>query len=535
MSKLLLAGGGFLSLASGSGSLLLEEEGVAPSAFVLELEFSAGVWTDVRADAVGALDLKYGKWGSGPTDLVADVGTSTFSLDNSSGNSGGLQGYYSPNHANVRSGFAQGIGIRVGITYGGTTYYKFRGRVVDIDPLAGQFREQHTLCQAVDWMEDLSRFNARNLAPQQDQDSGSLVTTLIAAMPTAAQPAAQSIDAGTESYAYALHDMGSKMSGRALAQRICQSEFGQLAVIGDTTQGGTVRFFNRQHRRQQVVAARLNNRMDRLEAASTADLAINRAIVAIHPTRVDPEPTKVLFSMAIDPETVRPLVPASTSVTFWGTYTDPDNENQLVGGVDQVTPVETTDYTMNRVSGGTGTDETSNFTVVATFFATTVKFVVTAGANDAYVTKLQCRGRGVYDDTPLELESSSTQDYGERSLTLQMPYQSSPVLGQAVADFLEDAYSDVGDQPTAVGFLANRSDARMTDALAREPGDLVELTEPVTGLAAAEAFINGVSLTLGPGILVRCLWHLSPNVEGGPYFKLDNGDLLDDGNLLGYF
>ena len=161
--------------------------GAAPTAIRPELELAPGVWTDVTdVVQVDQIRVSYGIRGSGPLARVAETGTAMFSLRNDAGNAAGVQGTYSPNHPAGRAGFGYGTGFRLAVTYDGTTYYKFRGRIVEIDPVAGQYGLQRTRCRAVDWLEDLAAFQVRRVAAQRDQRADDLLTTLITAMPSTA-------------------------------------------------------------------------------------------------------------------------------------------------------------------------------------------------------------------------------------------------------------------------------------------------------------------------------------------------------------
>jgi hypothetical protein len=87
----------------------------APFAVTLQAEFSGrgNGWTDVSADlADQSIKLRYGVNGNKPRDRVAASGTLDFALNNSSSNSGGVVGYYSPGHASRRSGWKLGVRVR---------------------------------------------------------------------------------------------------------------------------------------------------------------------------------------------------------------------------------------------------------------------------------------------------------------------------------------------------------------------------------------------------------------------------------------
>ena len=113
--------------------------------------------TNIASDVVlGANSLKaaYGITGTGSTDRVGRTGSLTFSLDNSVNNSGGVQGYYSPGHANARStgtiGWNLGLFISITLSYGGTNYIKFIGTLTDAKPTAGEHQRQTVQCTVLD-------------------------------------------------------------------------------------------------------------------------------------------------------------------------------------------------------------------------------------------------------------------------------------------------------------------------------------------------------------------------------------------------
>src|SRR3972149_1306131 len=177
--------------------------------YALEMKFAgdAGAWTAVTADLRLSPNpvFAYGIGGNSPTDRMASTGSFTFGMDNSEGNSSGLLGYYSPGHANVRSGFELGIKVRFSLTRAGTTYYKFVGRLVGITPVPGAKGPRITLCSAVDWMDEAARYKLTGIATQTIRRSDQLIDTIETAMVKGAE--ATSYDAAQLEYLYALEDV----------------------------------------------------------------------------------------------------------------------------------------------------------------------------------------------------------------------------------------------------------------------------------------------------------------------------------------
>jgi len=93
----------------------------------VDLELSAGVWTDVSADVINGIRGRQGISGNGPLDRVASTGNLQFTLRNDAGCSGGVANYYTPGHANCRAGFQTGIKARLVFNHGAQDFTKFYG------------------------------------------------------------------------------------------------------------------------------------------------------------------------------------------------------------------------------------------------------------------------------------------------------------------------------------------------------------------------------------------------------------------------
>ena len=512
---------------------------VSPTSVIVEMEFTPSVWTDVSKDVHFAFGLRlaYGVRDPSPRIVVAATGFMSWWMKNGTNTSAKLQGLYSPNHVNVRAGFGFGTGVRLLITFAGITYYKFRGKLTEIDPVPGLRREQRTRCVATDWIDDLAVFRLRDVGIQLNKRPDELLTTIINSMPADSQPIAQSLDVGLDTYATAFYDLGPSTFGRTIAVKVVRSELGMLAVIGDTTEGGLLRFFNRHHFAKQTSAVTLDDTMNGVTVPTTLDLTFNRLLTKIHPTRIDAAATTVVWSMSVQPSSIQQVVIAGEAKIFWGTFFNPANENQLIGVTEGEAPDPLEpDFQMNATQGGGGADLTGSFTVVATFFATTVKFTVTNnGTVDGFITLLQVRGKGIFNVSPLSYEAVSVQDYGQRTLRMDMPYQDDPIVGQGVADYLESIWSVFSNQITTVLLSANKSDVLMTQSLAREPGDRVTISETVTGLSLVPSIVRGVEMMIKPGNLIKTMWHVSP-AAAVDFWILDDpvASLLGISTVLGY-
>ena len=236
---------------------------------------------------------------------------------------------------------------------------------------------------------------------------------------------------------------------------------------------------------------------------------INRVIVELHPRRVDAGTSTVLFSLGN-----APLIGA-TPVTFNAPYRDPESGRYVrVGGVNMTTPVATTDYTLNSQADGSGTDLTANFSVTAIFGGNAAVVTVTKNSGaDAYLTKCQLRGRGVYafESVIVDLkDSASILKYGQMSQRIDMPYQSDVNLANTVAALLLANNKEPRTKVTQIKFLANHSSVTMMHALMRDIGDRISVSETLSGLSAEEYFIQAIEFAvIGVGIF-NANWLLVP-------------------------
>lgn len=456
-----------------------------------ELAGVGGGWTDVTADVQRAPHndppiADYGIPGVGPADRTASTGTHTFTLQNHT-----PAGYYSLEHANKRAGFAIGIGVRLSYLIGATRYYKSIGRLAVVVPSAGSTRPI-VKCTAVDWMDSAARYRLTSLAMQTNKRADELITSVVAAMPD--QPVSVSYDTGSETYVLSLDQT---VEAAAELQKIVASEFGFLYLRGDTTGGGKLVFKSRTSRlvAGAADAAFTDDEIQGLDVPYNRDEVLNVIRAVTHPRTQDGAATTVLYQLQSTP-----LVTAGDTVELAGDYTDPNQRAVRVSGKDMVAPVATTDYLMNSQADGLGSNLTANFTVTAAYTGNAVFYTITNnGAVDGYITFLRSRGRGIYDFSPVTakaISQDSIDAYGQQDADVDMPYQSDPTVGEAVAGFVRTRYSTPIGASTIKLQVIGSTAALLLQVIAREPGDRITITESQTGLDIA-GFINHVRLTLG--------------------------------------
>ena len=325
---------------------------VSLTSAVIEMEFSgvgAG-WTAVTADVLASPSPRweYGIRSNDPVARVASTGMLTFALNNSVRNSGAKQGYYSPGHANIRTGFEVGIQVRLSLTYSATTYRKFIGRINSIQVVAGLRREQQTFVAVTDWMEEAALIKAGSNTPgQEDKRADQIISLLLDA--ASVQPTATSLEQGVDIFPFS-SDIGDTAKTTLMREivRVAQSELGYVYIRGDTSTGGVLVFEDRHFRIEKTTSeATLDNTMVELKPNRERPRVRNKVRVTVHPRVVDADPTAVLFSLDYAPQ-----VRAGQSITIEGNYTDPDNASRQVGGLAVIVPQPNTDYQVNSDDTG---------------------------------------------------------------------------------------------------------------------------------------------------------------------------------------
>lgn len=495
----------------------------------------SGVWTaltDVRQS--DGLKLKYGVFGNAPTDCLAGVGDCQFALRNDAGNSGGVQGYYSPLHASKRAGWQHGIPLKVVFSYAGTDYTKFRGKVSRIAPEPGQYKSQRAFVLAHDGMLDLLETNCSEVALQVNKTESELVAAALDSLPVASQPVARSLDTGVDIFPYAFDDLGGGVKAATLLKDVLTSAFAFGAIKGD----GTLILRSRHTRATGASAFTFNNTMVGLETPSDLNGVFNLVTVKIRPKTPDAAATTVLYSMTGTPLSVSP----GQTTEIFVEYRDPYNTKTLVGGLDVQAAVGATDYAGNSQVDGLGSNLTASLSVVYTPWASSAKMAVTNNhptqtvflVNGSGAAFLQIRGKGVYDRGPQTYQKYSVEDYGTRELPIELRYQADGVVAQSWADFVHAQVRSPSGTLNWMEFIANESANFMTQALAREPGDIVTVTETVTGVSM-DAVIHSVELRVTEGPWIVCRWGLAPAAPFRSWVLGEAGrSELGDTTVLGF-
>ena len=492
----------------------------AASTLTTTVEFYNGAsWVNITADVImGTLKWSGGIQGSKPTDRVAAPGNCDFELKNGTNSSGGLMGYYSPDHVNKRAAWALKVKIRLTLTDCTSTRY-WQYRVKSITPIPGQYGPRRVEVNCLDYMEEFARRKVSGLAIQTDKTGDVLLGTLVDGMPFA--PGYENYAIGVFALPYAFHtERDEETTCLTVLQKISQSELSYIYQDGSATQARAETLTYEPHITRfgsTAAAAALNNSMGDLEIDHSAEGIYNKIRATTYPVEIDTD-LSVIGSI---PEefTLEPGETRTVSIP----YRDINSE-QRISGTGIVAMETITDYKMSATSGSGNSDLNGNLAVTPTAGANSISVILTnSAAVRGYVNLLQVRGYAVrvFDKVEsLQSDSTSITAYGEKTLTFNMPYQNNAAFGAAVATEVLRRYKDPNTQIGGVTFLTKTA-ALMTYALTVGIGSRVTITETVTGVSDA-FYINGFDYEMPFKNILRVTWMLERAYNDTPYFTIDH-------------
>lgn len=466
----------------------------------------AAGWDNYTPDAVigEPVVVEFGIVGNKPDDCVASTGSLSCLMNNDVNNSAKKIGYYSPYHVNRRPGFDYNIPVRLRLNYDSVETIKFYGSLAEIIPIVEEFHS--TTIKALDIFDDYARIDEPEIPTQFNKRADEILDAIIDALDT--KPPTRSFEAGVETYQIALDGgTGQKLKVRERINQLCLSERGY-----SYPKGMELVFENRHHRAANPVVKFILSDADILLDGSFTVLGARSDFyksvkVTVHPTNnLMVEPISVLYALKTTRTQIRG---GETNDTIFGPYHNEETDQQ-VGGTEQIAPIPYTDFTMNVLADGTGTDLTSFFTVTASATASGVRFTITNnGIDSGFVTMLQLRGKAIFR-YEADVNQKVPGKYGEQTLELDMPFQNNTNVAKDVADFFASIASTPFANLPPVTFIANADKAHLKAAFELWPGDRIAISQSTVGLTLRNYTINSVRLTFTGDGPVYCTWGLEP-------------------------
>jgi hypothetical protein len=446
--------------------------------------FSGSTWTDITSDVRRSEPIRagYGIPGIGPLDLSAATGNLSLALDNGQSNSAGLLGYYTPGHANCRSGWALGKKLRLSYSYSGSTFYKMVGYVTAVDPTAGVYQERLARVSAVDWMDFAGTQKLQQLSIQANITAGSALQALVSQ--AVIQPRATCVGYSTETFVRVFDsDNDAKMTLAAGMGKLARNELGAIFLRGDQTAGETLEFKGRYGRAGgQTVTASLISTMLELETEYSRDNIWNVVKARTYPKEIETSACTAIFTLQ------SPIsISASETQTFTAYFRDPYSAKSISAS-NVVYPFRAgLDYNFGSASGTGVGDKNSSACFSASIGANSARIAAQNNSGTTgWLNDFTLYGAGIYYFDPVEYESrnaSSASLYGERVLDMELEYHTTEVTGQPLAQYVRSLWDTPRRLVKSVRFLANRNDAHALAAMRCEPGSRVYIEEPMTATA----------------------------------------------------
>ena len=496
-----------ISVSMNFGSAILDAAGNAildaQDAEILDAGFAT-----VEVDVLAGVSWKVGNSGRTVFDRVPDIGSASFQLKNSTANSAGTAGYYSPDHLSVRRDFGLDTIVRIALTENGNVHPQFEGRISRIEPAMGTYRERSTKVYCEDWMAEAARDNIRGITVQTSKRDDEILTTLLAL--SSHQPNSTVFSVGDDTYTYALHDEHSDTSSlMRVFQKTMLSGFGKIYIKDYNT-------LVYKSRSDLLLSgtpdAVLDNEMSDMKVTRDKKQRVKEIIVTTFPGQADTTPV-VLWALQREI-----TIPAGSSVTFDVRFRDPSGRSKRVAATSLTAAVANTDFKMSSISGS-GTDLNANFSAVYELKADLATVTLSnSAATTGHIWFYQIRGLGVYLYEPLSNTIDTGQPDGE-TLQIDMVYQDDNYVGEDIASLLYYWYlldqSDVED----VTFYANKNQT-LTDYAMLPCGSLVTITEDQTGISS-NFFVNGIQKNYLRGKVLAVTWNLVPANQVSGVCRLD--------------
>lgn len=388
-----------------------------------------------------------------------------------------------------------------------TTYSVFYGVIENIDPVNSQDGEKKVVITVVDGWQYLRNYTARyaiqnNISP--DEAIGFVLDSI-------SWPArwGRNLDAVSDNITYWWAN-GNKKAATEI-ENVSESFLGYFYI---DNQGRAT------YKARSNVGASIE---DLTDAVLLKDLTLpqpweysrNVTRIAVHP-RIAAS-SGVVYQLVGNAPSI--VTGAANALTLFGNYV---YNNIPVPATNIITPVATTDYTMNTSPDGLGTDKTADCTVTITDFGDSVMFTITNNSGvTVYVTKLQLRADALYEPNVSDVIYNGTgYQTMPREFKLDLLWQQDVNVATDFSNVIGPYLAEL--HPFPIVQIEGRPDLQFAPDLF----DIVTLTLPTLGILGDSyrvAFIEHESLTENCQA-VRTKFHLESYISADEYWIWDTAE-----------
>lgn len=483
-------------------------------------------WVDISSYVVSEINGNNGMSGNKPTDRVAMLGYFSFTLNNASN----IFTPYRGGNAPTLTGFNRGTKIRVSILINNVPVVFAFGRIDSISTDDTLWGNQHARINCMDWINVASNFPMKGAEIQINKTIDEAVTSMLTRV--SIQPENTNFDTGVNVFPAVFSNVKDKTKAISEINKLALSELGYVYVLKD----GTLRvesFETRSGNRTLDTAPLWYEDLDNLILNDGDDFLLNSGETlllneysvpslefgseklditlddsdVINTVKMQGYPTRTATSLENVFSLGSPLaIAGGQTIRFTANYINPNGSNETINATNLQVPVMTTDYLMNLLENGTGTNVSANLTVTATYWGDVVDYEVTNNYTQlAYVTKLNARGYGIYYDSSIQseiLDDDSIEQYGESTITIDQRYQKDVYRGLAYARTVVEQNKIPKSSIRSAKFLANLNKEHMRACLYFDVGNLIKVYDARSEMSKYYyIFSRKFTITLG-GIIV---------------------------------
>lgn len=423
--------------------------------------------------------------------VFPSVGRLTLTLDNSD------RRYDARNPSGPLYGYLDsGKFIRVRVMYREVYYPVFCGIVSDIRP-SGRWEARLSAEDGLAWFTDKDVYVSVQTGLRIDEAMGAVLDDV--AWPTLW---GRNLDISSDILPFWWADS----SAAGALSELTQSGLGYFATRAD----GTARFIRRNSITVDGAGLTDGNTLNEPEPGLPLDSYRNIVRVAYYPLV-----QKATGTIWEDSTTLQ--VAAGGSRTIWVDYT---YDGTPAPAINVVSPVATTDYTMNAAADGSGANLTASCSVVLTNLGKKGKLVISnISGSLGYMTLLKIRGDAIVVDYPGAVEELRA-DYATnpRSFKLDLPLQQNAEAAEGIAEIFADFLENRNTWPIVQ--MEDRPDVQFGVDLF----DTLRYTSEALGID--ESFRAGkiIHETSGTLQIVQTTFRLEPYITGSPAWTFDITD-----------
>ncbi len=473
-------------------------------------------WVELPVSYQG-IDFSFGLPGDGPADRVANTGKMSFLLENFI-----TLGKFSPDSSNLFAGFRIGREIRLAIDWDSDTWYPWWGLVDKISPQAGKYSGSFTLVACVDFMDYLSRAGTNNLKVRFDESATQGVHLLLNRAKSDPVLVYFLNKAGEVDIYTVIFDISKDEKTPLITelQKVCQSERSFVYVAGG------VFYFEGRNIRSDAVDGSADLTLTDTELLDlvvdhSARNLINNAEARVHPRRFDSSAI-TLFNY----DKTQELLSAEV-IEFNARYRDPDLKAARVGGFEMIAPEASTDFTLNTLADGTGTDITGQLTVTVDFGGNSAKVkIVNNGPSLGHLTLFKFRGKGIYTYEPISVvyeDEQSEDQHGPLRSVYSLPYSDSQPIASDAAQYILHKYGQPTTFLKSLTIRANQSSSLMDFIVkGRIISTLLDVSEEATGLSSRKYFVQNARVSIRGHTIIHAALGLTP-ADTDVIFKFGDG------------